>query len=870
MRILPSLLLLLLGATAPAPPAAPPRFPLPPPRFATAQEEESPFAAARRLIEEGKADEARAAAERGLARDPYSTEGYRAMMDASALVDDSAGELHWGKWLYWAQHFTGKDEEAEATASHLAEIWPDWNADAPIVAEWVAAARRAAEKATRNRDYRFAGHLTQRLLDYLPNDPKLAKDYERLTARAGEIASGGSFVADKVRRRSPKWIERQNRAHSEWKNAFQRKTAHYLIKTNIGYSFFETVSVVMEEMFRFYQDIYNYHKKAPRVTLAIHRKRADFDRFCHEVLGGSLPSGVLGWFYDHKLTVAAFMDTQDMNVTEDDLWRTMFHEASHEFMFLLTRKAKGKPPTWLNEGTSSYFEGCELKADGSIVKNKPAALRIREWEMIENSEERHSLAEVISYPGPGSYPGSFYSYGWALVYFLLNYEENDIRVHPDAVTGKDEGQDGERVIPAGRLEYRDAYLKYLASYTKKARKGSPDALTRAKKFFVEEIADPEVPDWDAFEARWRKFTQAIVRESKEGPDFADTLQARCRGYLQAEDWERARLAAERADDLRPDDPETYRLLALSNAGAKSVEEAIYWMFRNWEGAYAAGDEEAAAQAEEWLKENGAKDLVANYCLPTRQAFDQIAVEMRKADQAGHPVAAMLFGAHLVRATGILPVSLKDEEQRLAAASGQNLRLWQRAFPEGTVATIKGSIQQQPDDSVLVYTPKTAFHRTVRTRMPNLALLQPPFDLRGRVQIDGKNGGEFLFGMLPNGRPQAALEIDNGAEATLYTITSDFDLKSSFTIYRWDAVSRIEIPPSQDFTVELEVDADGSGRLQVGSRKDRIPLPKAWTPRLLKGGFAVAAGTDTAALFKDVELRPADWFWPVPPPPSEED
>ncbi|MDP6850654.1 MAG: DUF1570 domain-containing protein, partial [Planctomycetota bacterium] len=312
--------------------------------------------------------------------------------------------------------------------------------------------------------------------------------------------------------------------------------------------------------------------------------------------------GVGGYWAPGLRTVVAYDRSYDEEgQTQDAIWKTLFHEASHQFMTLLT-KGRIDTPVWLDEGTSSYFEGCVIKADGTIVKNNPAAQRLRSWYMQETGGAGHSLEELIAHErnlgpdstGMGSYEGEYYSYGWALVYFLLNYEENDRRVYGTPITP--DGRvpaDYKAVKKAGRLVYRDAYQKYLAHFSKNGCDGDRYyPLEMAKKYFVEEIADPDVPDWAAFEARWRKFTTSLYQEQEEmGMEFADVLQARSRGYLMIEDFERARITAEQADDKRSEDAETYRLLALANLGEGRKEDAIFWMIRHWELVWPAGKNE---------------------------------------------------------------------------------------------------------------------------------------------------------------------------------------------------------------------------------------------------------------------------------------
>ncbi len=867
-RRLFALLLILLPVPVLAA-LAPPRPGEPWPPAAQAGDPARAFAEARKALEAGDTAAAREHALAGLSLAPWTREGYALLLACAEKDGDTEGVLRWGKWLWWSQAYTGEAKAAGETAARLQALTPSWDLDQAAVEAWIAEVRDAVRAASGSaKQYRLAGYLLGKLLDLQPGDPGLNKEFDALYDRAGSLAGGGAFTAARVRRRSPAFIAEQNRLHRDWQNPFRRKTAHYEILTNVSYEFFETVSVVMEDMYDFYQKIYDYKKKAPRVTLAIHRRRSDFDRYCQEELGRSLPLGVGGWFYDRKMTVAAY-DRSETGTDLSDLWRVLFHEASHQFMYLLTeKKTKQDPPTWLNEGTASYFEGCELKADGSIVKNKPALNRILEWQQIERGRNAHTLEELVKCPHR-SYDGSFYSYGWALVYFLNNYENAD-----------------------GDLVYRDAYLKYLRSYTRKGPKDPAEALEesyrRAYRFFVEEIDDPEVPDWQAFEDRWREYTRKIAREAQAGPEFATELQERCKRYLERGDFERALIAAEQADDKRPEDAETYRLLALASLGAGRPEDAVYWMVRHWERAWGAGDEEAAARAEEWLAAHDGEGVLQHYVGPTRRLQEAVREAMDAARGEGHPVLAMLFASHALQALGFPHADLEAALEELRELSGHDLRLWTAAFhgtPEDNVVAGGREIIRYDPDGVLVFCPEGRFPTSTLSDDPRLRWLAPPFDLRGTIQVDGRNGAVIALGVSADGTPRSALRFQNGATVRLERIDVAFELENQGArslVYQ--PVASLRLDPVQKFVFELRAGREG-GELLVAPAPDalypegryagearpvegrktwRQPLPSDWSADRLSGQLGIAADQDTAALFSGLEVRISRPFWPVPP------
>jgi hypothetical protein len=242
--------------------------------------EDPAFDEGRSLISAGKLDEAKVSVTGGLSINPYSTEGYELMYDIAKKEASREEQLRWGKWLAWSYTASGNKKQFETLSEELAEIYVDWNTDSVILKEWQVSAEKAAKKAASGKQYRLAGHLLSKLLDINPQDKKLNKAWDKLADDAGNEVSGGAFVSDKVRRKSAKWLEKNNAYHSDWENRWQRKTKYYDINTNLDYEFFETVCAAMTQMNEFYRSVYDYgKKKAKHVTLQIGAKRSDFDRF---------------------------------------------------------------------------------------------------------------------------------------------------------------------------------------------------------------------------------------------------------------------------------------------------------------------------------------------------------------------------------------------------------------------------------------------------------------------------------------------------------------------------------------------------------------------------------------------------------------
>ena len=846
----------------------------------------SVFDKGRELLAAGEWSAAKIAVTDGLSRSPYSTEGYQLMYEIAKAEQSIEEQLRWGKWLTWSLASSGNNKLATGIIEELDAVYTDWNIDNLLLSEWQANTYKAAAKAASSKQYRLAGHLYSKILDENPTDKKTNKAWDKLVKTAGNEITGGAFSSAKVRRKSANWIEKNNAKHSTWDNRWQRKTKYYDVQTNLDYEFFETVCDAMRQVNEFYRVVYDYgRKKTKKVTLLIGATRTDFDRFTMKLFGTAIQSKSVGGYWSSQTnTVSTFASSAE---NKDDVWSTLFHEASHQFMSLVMAKNEKRgmtTPPWLNEGTSSYFEGCVITANGTILKNNIAERRLRSWNFLDSDpDSRITLEELIAHPrntgplnGSASYEGKFYPYGWAFVYFLLNYEEHDRRVYAPSITPGSGGipEEYKAVTRAKRLVYREPYLKYLAHFSKT---GNPDndqfmPLELANKLFVEEVDDPDIKDWEAFEKRWRKFTQSLYREMKAGPDFADVLQARARGYLLAEDFERARSAAEQANHKRPHDAETFRLLAEAALGNRNEDEALFWMFRHWESVWGSNDADATTLAEKWILNSKGRSLLKLYIEPAKQTHALVESAMEKANADGHPICGTLYASHLEEALGINFKATNKRALQLSALAEQDLRLWQNAYVKSSASNRKSALSNgnlinvvvYEKDGVLINNPLGgASPGYERTNLASLATLTPPFSLRGEVVVDG-DAALLFFGIGITGRPQSRIVIatsgngDQVVEFQLLSISAKDDSRNApldSTVTGGAAFHK-----GDSVVMQFDFNKKGEGTYTINDSTK--PIPEGFDASVLTGGFAIAASEDTAALFKNIEVRPNSAFWPV--------
>lgn len=312
---------------------------------------------------------------------------------------------------------------------------------------------------------------------------------------------------------------------------FEHESAHYRFACRLEPAIVERMGTLMDDLHAFYVQVYfdgdARKAAAPKPLVRVHATKADMLK---DWGGGSAPEG---WWSPGSNEVITYDTRSAARPGEapslDPMMTTLFHEASHQFMSLLSRG--GFTPAWLNEGTASFFEGTVAMADGRVLWPDVAVDRLRNLVSALGSGSPTARA-TVSYDSPGSYGAEYYAFGWGLCWFLQQYE--------DPVT----------------LEY--VYRPLYAEYRSKviAKGGDP------MKVFEEVFLGPKSPrkhaTFDDFERDWKAWILNEVRPAYDvAPETRALRMKRVNDYL---------MAAERAkNETKPrvSEPEFLRR-ALSN------------------------------------------------------------------------------------------------------------------------------------------------------------------------------------------------------------------------------------------------------------------------------------------------------------------
>jgi hypothetical protein len=260
-------------------------------------------------------------------------------------------------------------------------------------------------------------------------------------------------------------------------------TDHYQLRCNLEQPVVELLGVTLDDLFTNYVDIYfaGNSKRAPstRPTVRIHGTWEDMAALWTD---GEPSPGLGGWWSPGSLEIHTF-DGRTRGDSLQGTLETLFHEGSHQFMSAFVKG--NRVPTWFNEGTACFFEGAQAMTDGRVLWPDVARGRLSVLSNFLYQDKGPKLAEVLSYPGPGSYPGNFYCFGWGLVYFLQQWED------PETL----------------RYAYRPLYRRYLDESM-----GHP---TQGLQLFEQIILGEDDPlghaDLAAFEKTWKDWILNTVQ-----------------------------------------------------------------------------------------------------------------------------------------------------------------------------------------------------------------------------------------------------------------------------------------------------------------------------------------------------------------------
>ncbi|MEM7309827.1 MAG: DUF1570 domain-containing protein [Planctomycetota bacterium] len=285
----------------------------------------------------------------------------------------------------------------------------------------------------------------------------------------------------------------------------QSESERYIVHANLEPEVTELVGRTMDDIFLNYIDVYFEGDEGKvsgrKATIRIH---PDNPKMMEDWNGPPRPLG--GWWSPGEWQVYCY-DTRSDYGTLDSMLETLFHEASHQFMTM--RSKGGRAPAWLNEGTASFFEGATAMSDGRVLWPDAAAGRLVNLASMLRNKSGPTVRQVVEYMKPESYPGDHYAFGWGLVYYLQQFEDPET------------------------LEYvwRPYYQRYLEHITKRGG----DSMELFEELILESGNPGGFASFDEFAVAWEAWILDTVYPLYYGRKSRDLRWAEVRRYLAAAD-----------------------------------------------------------------------------------------------------------------------------------------------------------------------------------------------------------------------------------------------------------------------------------------------------------------------------------------------
>lgn len=626
---------------------------------------------------------------------------------------------------------------------------------------------------------------------------RLEKLYGKEKVVTALLESGVDVPVRSTSRRDPADVARLDAKHATWEDAHEVKGKHYTVKTNMSIEMAEAILDAMEQMNAFYRQVFGYKQRGGtmrRCVLRVYATRAEFDRY--EAM--SKKPGTKGFYASGENSVTTYDPrTEPRPRSIADLWSTLFHEASHQF----TRTVwPNQIPTWLNEGTASYFEGARLLPNGTVAFNGIPDSRLRN---LVASIERGSptVRDVVSYFQPGSYEGSYYPFGWGLVYFCRNWEDE-----------------------SSRRPYLDAYVEFMETYK---GGGKHDVFERFVEYFVERPEVDGVESFEDFVALWEDWIRDLHALHFGGAEQADRLLERAARQVANGALDAARESFEWALRKRPGDARARSGLAGVLAELELEDAALYHYRRLAESARRAADPAAPFCGEESARDCAERaaaaiveiDRVTAEKLARSEAEavgDALAAAEALAETGFRRAALWTLGAAEETLAGDARLAAAREE---LAADGLDIRRWRR-LPTDDTAWERSEAFEAREGGIVARATALEFaflRRDLPARFRYEVRVTPGaadggFAAHGLI-FGADPSGEELFSVLPGGALAILRLVDGESEAL-----RDFDRRVDDDAESYRLA--VEVDPDG---AEFFVDGDSVGSLSGPGSQGRVGL-----------------------------------------------
>ncbi len=280
--------------------------------------------------------------------------------------------------------------------------------------------------ANNQKKYRNALAVGGRILSYRPDHPTAQRIVKEVMTQGDDALrqEGRRLLRRRELTRPRSFLAAWARDHKTWQSAGIVESTKYVVKSNIGYDVASKAAQSLDQIADYYATFFEVDQRLIRQKTPVNlcKTRAGFVRVANNPITANptLRAFITSQFgnfslqgnYELRSTIFGY-DPRDKGGTLDSLWPILWHEASHQYMSLVTQ-GRGCPD-WISEGMPSYFEGATFSAEGVARVGLPARGRLENL-VSQLSSGEHPLLEVLD--ADSGLTGAQYSVAWGIVYFL--------------------------------------------------------------------------------------------------------------------------------------------------------------------------------------------------------------------------------------------------------------------------------------------------------------------------------------------------------------------------------------------------------------------------------------------------------------------
>lgn len=231
-------------------------------------------------------------------------------------------------------------------------------------------------------------------------ESELRKEYETSKARLEEMA-----------------------AHSDWSNAWEKETKHFLFRSNTSPEILDFYCDLLEEYYSQMDKRIGIkptpEMKRTKMVVNIYKSREEFQKLAE-------PSGpnVLGFFSPLGQTLNFYHNYEEPGESE---WVGL-HECTHLLTYLIDQQYRSQ--IWINEAVADYFGSATITLDKKgkpeIETGKLQTDRVLTVQQAIKDGTFTDLEKLFHLEKP-EFDGFQYAHAWSFVYFLNNYENGKYR-----------------------------------------------------------------------------------------------------------------------------------------------------------------------------------------------------------------------------------------------------------------------------------------------------------------------------------------------------------------------------------------------------------------------------------------------------------